>query len=86
MLSFGVVCGFICIKYNITKADKTLKRSREGLKTTNFRRLPRRWKAQSAQFFFMKSKFKVRLLHKNSVCSSTTPGKLKTGFGKLPIF
>ena len=49
-------------------------RSREGLKTTNFRRLPRRWKAQSARFFFMKSKFKIRLLHKNSVCSSTTPG------------
>ena len=46
MLSFGVVCGFICSKYNITKADKTLKRSTEGLNTTNFRRLPRLWKAQ----------------------------------------
>ena len=36
--------------------------------------------------FFMKSKFKVRLLHKNSVCSSTTPGNRKPGLGKLPIF
>ena len=78
MLSFGIVN-----MYNITIADMTLKRSIEGLKTTNFRRLPRTRKAQSARSFFMKSKFKVRLLHKNYDCSSTKPGNWKPVLGSF---
>ena len=45
--------------------------------------VPCTWKAQSEQYFFMTSKFKVSQLHKNYICSSTKPGNWKPGMGNF---
>ena len=67
-------------------ADKTLKPSIEGLKSTNFRRLPRTWEAQSARFFFHEIQVQGKVIAQKFCLQFNNAWKPKTGFGETSYF